>query len=168
MIEKYSLVQLSIKRSRTHDKQKPCDTLETSGPGSLPAAARPLPTLRETGRPEGPRNRSHVIQRGHAGADTDTADNRHAYQPPGRPRTQTLPRSLTYRASSTSIKLWPEGVSQTPAISRTPEVAWASTVKMCVLHFSLFAQGAWRLGRRTQGPQAVRIRASGSFLVSGI
>ena len=100
MIEKYSLVQLSIKRSRTHDKQKPCDTLETSGPGSLPAAARPLPTLRETGRPEGPRNRSHVIQRGHAGADTDTADNRHAYQPPGRPRTQTLPRSLTYRASS--------------------------------------------------------------------
>ena len=72
MIEKYSLVQLSIKRSRTHDKQKPCDTLETSGPGSLPAAARPLPTLRETGRPEGPHNRSDVIQRGHVGADTDT------------------------------------------------------------------------------------------------
>ena len=167
MIEKYSLVQLSIKRSRTHDKQKPCDTLETSGPGSLPAAARPLPTLRETGRPEGPRNRSHVIQRGHAGADTDTADNRHAYQPPGRPRTQTLPRSLTYRASSTSIKLARGCLPNTSDLPNSPS-GMASTVKMCVLHFSLFAQGAWRLGRRTQGPQAVRIRASGSFLVSGI
>ena len=150
MIEKYSLVQLSIKRSRTHDKQKPCDTLETTGPGSLPAAARPLPTLRETGRPEGPRNRSHVIQRGHAGADTDTADNRHAYQPPGRPRTQTLPRSLTYRASSTSIKLGPR---VSPKHQRSPELPkWhgrqPSRCAFFTFRSSRKALGVWAGGRR--------------------
>jgi hypothetical protein len=142
MIEKYSLVQLSIKRSRTHDKQKPCDTLETSGPGSLPAAARPLPTLRETGRPEGPRNRSHVIQRGHAGADTDTADNRHAYQPPGRPRTQTLPRSLTYRASSTSIKLARGCLPNTSDLPNSPS---GMGVNRQDVRSSLFALRARRL-----------------------
>ena len=98
------------------------------------AAPARLLTLRETGRPEGPHTRSLVIQRGRAGADTDTADNRHAHQPQGRPRTQTLPRSepiappqhgsssrraLTFASERERQRPapWPEGVSPTQAIS---------------------------------------------------
>ena len=64
------------------------------------------PSLTETSE-AGPKAHTHpgaCHQRGRADVDTDTADSRQAHQPQGRPRTQTLPRSLTYRSSSTRLE----------------------------------------------------------------
>ena len=49
----------------------------------------------------------HVIGWERVDADTDTGNDRHAYQPPGRPRTPNPHRSLSNRASSTRLSAHP-------------------------------------------------------------
>ena len=76
----------------------------------------------------------HVIGWERVDADTDTENDRHAYQPQGRPRTPNPHRSLSNRASSTWLPAHkcaaarPEDSCDLPKISpRDAEVGgWAS------------------------------------------
>ena len=86
----------------------------------------------------GPKAHTHpgaCHQRGRADVDTDTADSRHAHQPQGRPRTQTLPRSLTYRSSSTRLESVLDAVARgcsplPPNTKRSPSILPVNVVPM--------------------------------------
>ena len=78
------------------------------GRAASPVPHRPMSTaLSAPASPLEAHTPVHVIGWERVDADTDTGNDRHAYQPPGRPRTPNPHRSLSNRASSTRLSAHP-------------------------------------------------------------